>query len=180
MTANSKKCWRVDLRVLSARELLFWCLDQQSVDRMLVVVRMEQQGNRYFTPRELKQLPKSLFGRDVLDDFRASDWPGTKLIGHPAHVFVIKFSASIAEVILRTEPELNKWLYPSNRSLPEDMCLFNSTADTPTLVSVTHENLYWIIAEQKPKLEGVRESKTRPEELFSPGKYFCRPWTKRK
>ena len=180
MTANSKKCWRVDLRVLSARELLFWCLDQQSVDRMLVVVRMEQQGNRYFTPRELKQLPKSLFGRDVLDDFRASDWPGTKLIGHPAHVFVIKFAASIAEVILRTEPELNKWLYPSNRSLPEDMCLFNSTADTPTLVSVTHENLYWIIAEQKPKLEGVRESKTRPEELFSPGKYFCRPWTKRK
>jgi len=180
MTANSKKCWRVDLRVLSARELLFWCLDQQSVDRMLVVVRMEQQGNRYFTPRELKQLPKSLFGREVLDDFRASDWPGTKLIGHPAHVFVIKFAASIAEVILRTEPELNKWLYPSNRSLPEDMCLFNSTADTPTLVSVTHENLYWIIAEQKPKLEGVRESKTRPEELFSPGKYFCRPWTKRK
>ena len=180
MTANSKKCWRVDLRVLPARELLFWCLDQQSVDRMLVVVRMEQQGNRYFTPRELKQLPKSLFGRDVLDDFRASDWPGTKLIGHPAHVFVIKFAESSAEVILRTEPELNKWLYPSNRPLPEDICLFNSSADTPTQVSVTHENLYWIIAEQKPKLEGVRESKTRPEELFSSGKYFCRPWTKRK
>ena len=180
MTANSKKCWRVDLRILPARELLLWCLNQQSVDRMLVVVRMEQQGNRYLMPRELKLLTKSLFGRHVLDDFHASEWPGTKLIGHPAHVFVINFDESIAEVILRTEPELNKWLYPSNRALPEDICLFNSSADTPTLVSVTHENLYWIIAEQKPKLAGVRESKTRPEELYSPGKYFCRPWSKAK
>lgn len=180
MTANTKKCWRADLRILRARELLFWCLEQQSVDRMLAVVRMEQQGNRYFTPRELKQLPKSLFGRNVLDDVRASEWPGTKLIGHPGHVFIVKFDESIAEVILRTEPELNKWLYPSNRPLPEDICLFNSSADTPTLVSVTHENLYWIIAEQKPKLAGVRESKTRPEELYSSGKYFCQTWTKRK
>lgn len=180
MTANSKKCWRVDLRILPARELLSWSLNQQSVDRMLVVVRMEQQGNRYLMPRELKQLTKSLFGRHVLDDFHASEWPGTKLIGHPAHVFVINFDESIAEVILRTEPELNKWLYPSNRALPEDICLFNSSGDTPTLVSVTHENLYWIIAEQKPKLAGVRESKTRPEELYPPGKYFCRPWTKAK
>lgn len=180
MTANSKKCWRVDLRILPARELLSWSLNQQSVDRMLVVVRMEQQGNRYLMPRELKQLTKSLFGRHVLDDFHASEWPGTKLIGHPAHVFVINFDESIAEVILRTEPELNKWLYPSSRALPEDICLFNSSGDTPTLVSVTHENLYWIIAEQKPKLAGVRESKTRPEELYPPGKYFCRPWTKAK
>jgi hypothetical protein len=180
MTANTKKCWRVDLRILPARGLLFWCLEQQSVDRMLVVVRMEQQGNRYLTPRELKQLPKSLFGRNVLDDFRASEWPGTKLIGHPGYVSLVKFDQSIAEVILRIEPELNKWLYPSNRPLPEDICLFNSSADTPTLVSVTHENLYWIIAEQKPKLATVRESKTRPEELYSPGKYFCQPWTKRK
>lgn len=180
MTASSKKCWRVDLRILPARVLLLWSLNQQSVDRMLVVVRMEQQGNRYFMPRELKLLTKSLFGRHVLDDFHASEWPGTKLIGHPGHVFVINFDESIAEVILRTEHDLNKWIYPSARALPEDICLFNSSADTPTLVSVTHENLYWIIAEQKPKLAGVRESKTRPEELYSPGKYFCRPWVKAK
>ena len=116
----------------------------------------------------------------MLEDFRASEWPGTKLIGHPGHVFVVKFDESIAEVILRTEPDLTKWLYSSNRPLPEDMCLFNSSADAPTLVSVTHEKLYWMIAEQKPKVTGVRESKTRPEELYWPGKYFCRPWTKGK
>ena len=147
---------------------------------MLVAVRMEQQGNRYFTPRELQQLPRSLFGRNVLDDFRASEWPGTKWIGHPGHVFVVRFDESVAEVILRTEPRLNKWLYPSNRPLPEDICLFNSSADAPTLISVTHENLYWLLAEQNPKLAGVRESKTPPAELYSPGQYFSQRWTKRK
>jgi len=116
----------------------------------------------------------------VLDDFRTSEWPGTKLIGHPGHVFVVRFDESVAEVILRTEPRLNKWLYPSNRPLPEDICLFNSSADAPTLISVTHENLYWLLAQQNPKLAGVRESKTPPAELYSPGQYFSLRWIKRK
>ncbi len=181
MTANTKKCWSLNLRVQPSRELLSWCLNQHNIDRMLVVLGMEQQqGNRYFTQRELKHLPKTLFGPNVLEDLRASEWPGTKLIGGAAHVFLVKFDESIAEVILRTEPDLTKWLYRSNRPLPEDMCLFNSSADSPTLISVTHEKLYWIITEQKPKLAGVRESKMRPEELYWRGKYFCRPWTKGK
>ncbi|CAN5760792.1 hypothetical protein BH20ACI3_BH20ACI3_25100 [soil metagenome] len=100
--------------------------------------------------------------------------------GHPAHVFVIKFDESIAEVILRTQPDLAKWLHTGNPPLPEDICLFNSSADTPTLVTVTHEELFWVIAEQKPKLAGVRETSDRPNELFWPGRHFCRPWTKGK
>ena len=127
MMANTKKCWRVDLRVLPSRELLFWCLNQQSVDRMLVVVRIEQQGKRYFTRLELKQLPRTLFGSNVLENFRASEWPGTKLIGTAAHVFLVKFDESIAEVILRTEPDFTRWRHPSNHPLPEDICLFNSS-----------------------------------------------------
>ena len=87
---------------------------------------------------------------------------------HP-QVFLIEFDESIAELILRTQPDLTKWLQRSSPPLPEDICLFNSTADTPTLVSVSHEDLFWIIAEQKPELAGVRESKTRPEALYWTG-----------
>ena len=181
MRANTNKCWSVDLRVQPSRELLSWCLNQQSVDRMLVVVRIEQQGRDYSTQPELKQLPATLFGRNVLEHFRVSAWPGTELMGgHPAHAFVVEFDESIAEVILRTQPDLAKWLHAGKPPLPEDICLFNSSAGTPTLVTVTHEELCWIIAEQRPKLVGVRETSVRVEELFWNGKYFCRPWTKGK
>ena len=175
MAANTKRTWSVDLREQPSRELLFWCLNQQSVDRMLVIVRMVQgKKGGYSTPRELEQLPSTLFGSAVLKRFLASAWPGTELIGHAGHVFLVKFDESVAELILRTQPDLTKWLHAGNPSLPEDICLFNSSADTPTLVSVTHEDLFWIISEKKPELTGVRESEVRPEELFWPGKYFCR------
>ena len=36
--------------------------DQQRVDRMFVVMRMERRGKKDVTPHELKQLPKTLFG----------------------------------------------------------------------------------------------------------------------
>lgn len=180
MTKNTKRTWSVDLRVQPSRELLFWCLNQQSVDRMLVVVRMAQgKKGGYSTPRELEELPNTLFGSNVLETFLASAWPGTELVGHPGHVFLVKFDQSVAELILRTQPDLTKWLHRNNPPLPQDICLFNSSGDTPTLVSVTHENLFWIISEQKPKLAGVRESKMRPEALYWPDKYFCRPWTRR-
>ncbi|HEU4506848.1 MAG TPA: hypothetical protein VFR78_01330 [Pyrinomonadaceae bacterium] len=171
MAANNKKCWSVDLRVQSSEELLTWCLDREGVDRMLVVVR---------SPRELERLPARLFGTNVLEDFAASAWPGTELIGHSARVFVVKFDQSIAEVILRTQPDLRKWLHASNPPLPEDICLFDSNADSPTLITVSHEELCWIIAERKPKLAGIRETSVRVEELFWEGQYFCRPWTKGK
>jgi hypothetical protein len=177
MPANLKKCWSVDLRVQPSQGLLSWCLNKQSVDRMLVIVRIGRQGGRYSTRPDLKQLPVTLFGPNVLEHFRVSAWPGTELVeGHPAHVFVIKFDESIAEVILRTQPDLAKWQHSGNPPLPEDICLFNSSADTPTLVTVAHEEYFWIIAEQKPKLEGVRESKMRVQSLYWSGKYFCRPW----
>lgn len=179
MTANTKKrCWSVEPTAQASRELLSWCLSQQNVDRMLVVVRREQRAKtgRYSAPPEMERLTKALFGANVLEDFQAAAWPGTELIKHSAHVFLVRFDESIAEVILRTEPDLTKWRHPSNRPLPEDICLFNSSADSPTLVSVTHEKLFWIIAEQKPKLAGVRETKLRVEKLFWQGKHFCRPW----
>lgn len=141
---------------------------------MLVVVRMEQHAKtgRYSAPRELERLTKAIFGANVLEDFQASAWPGTELIKHSAHVFLVRFDESIAEVVLRTEPDLTKWRHPSNRPLPEDICLFNSSADSPTLVSVTHERLFWIIAEQKPKVADVRETNLRVEELSWQGKQF--------
>lgn len=177
MAANTERTWSVDLQVQPSRELLFWCLNQQSCDRMLVVVRMVQgEKGGYSTARELEELPSALFGSDVLEKFLASAWPGTELIGHAGHVFVVKFDESIAELILRTQPDLTKWLHAGNPPLPEDICLFNSSADAPTLVSVTHEDLFWIISEKKPELTGVRESEVRSEELYWSGKYFCREW----
>lgn len=178
MTAKTKRCWSVEPAVQASRELLSWCLSQQNVDRMLVVVRMEQHDKKksYSTVPEVERRTKALFEPNLLEDFQASAWPGTELIKHSAHVFVVRFNESIAEVILRIEPDLTKWRHPSNRPLPEDICLFNSNASSPTLVSVTHEKLFWIIAEQKPKLAGVRETNLRDEKLFWHGKYFCRPW----
>jgi hypothetical protein len=164
----SKKCWSINPQ--QSRELLTWCLRSQKVDRMLVVVRMEQHA----TPRELEQGVRRLFGKNLLDDFNATAWPGTELIGHPAHVFVVKVDELIADLIVRTQPDLTKWLHAGNPPLPEDICLFASGADAPALVSVTHEKLFWVIAEQNPKLEGLRETTLRPDELFWQGKYFCR------
>src|SRR6267142_5558080 len=116
MTASTNKCWSVDPSAQVSRELLSWCLIQQSVDRMLVVVRMEQHDKTgsYSTPVEIERRTTTLFGPNVLEDFQASAWPGTELINHPAHVSLITFDESIAEMILSTEPDLTKWLHTRN------------------------------------------------------------------
>lgn len=126
-----------------------------------------RQDRKLLDPREIDRRTTTLFGPNVLEDFQASAWLGT-VIKHPAHVYVARFDESIVGLISSTEPDLTKWLHVKAPHLPKDICLFNSSADSPTLVSVTHEKLFWIIAAQKPKL--ASETNLPAEKLFWQGK----------
>ncbi len=46
----------------------------------------------------------------MVTSFRASAWPGTEVIGSPGLVSVIRFNKSVKEILLKTQPDLQKWL----------------------------------------------------------------------
>lgn len=182
MIATPKSCWEIDIRPSITETLLSWCLVQQRTDRMLVVVRTERQKRteQFRTSGEVQRQTETLFAKYILESFLASAWPGTELMDHPARVYVIEFGEATKDIIVNTEPDLRNWLHNRSRPLPEDLCLFSMKSSSPTLVSVTHEGLFWLLADKAPKLDGKRKAKLNPQELFWTGKYFCTPWSEKK
>ena len=128
---------------------------------------------------EARQRLRQLFGSYMVTSFRASAWPGTEVIGSPGLVSVIRFNKSVKEILLLTQPDLQKWLHYTQPSLPEDICLFKEAAVHPSFVSVTHEGQAWLISQQEPGLPGIKESAHRAKSLFFDGPYFCRKYQKR-
>jgi hypothetical protein len=174
-------CWQADARTASLSEIMSWCLRHHAVDRMLVALRLEQVGNKWrYSDQAAGENVKSLFDKYILTGFQASEWPGTELIGHPGFVYVLTFNEDVRNIILSTQPSLEKWQDGENPSLPEDICLFKESDLHPILVSRTHDLDAWLITDKKPELQGFSKSTIRPEGLYPKGKYFCRKYNKNK
>lgn len=173
--------WEADARVASLSEIMSWCLHHHAVDRMLVALRLHQVGNKWrYADQAAGEAVKALFGPYILTGFQASEWPGTELIGHPGFVYVLTFNEDVKNIILGTQPSLDKWRHGETPSLPEDICLFKEGDLNPILFSRTHDLDAWLITDEQPELQGFKKSKIRPEGLFPKGKYFCRKYEKNK
>ncbi|MDY7091890.1 MAG: hypothetical protein SX243_02865 [Acidobacteriota bacterium] len=81
-------------------------------------------------------------------------------------VLVIDFDTSLIDLMAQAGPTLGDWLERPPSSLPEDLCLYREDAKLPALVSVTHERDAWLLADQRPTIEGVRPSHLDTSELL--------------
>jgi hypothetical protein len=76
----------------------------------------------------------------LVSNDRTNQWPGTTLIGHEA--IVRRYSVADESVkLLHVAGGLYAWLHPN---LPEDL-VFYSSANTPWLVSVSHDHEAWFL-----------------------------------
>jgi hypothetical protein len=75
----------------------------------------------------------------LLSSTRASQWPGTELIGHKATVRFFRFDAGLVEV-LNQAPGLFSWIKPNR---PEDLAVYLENGKV-LLASVAHERRWWI------------------------------------
>ena len=170
--------WHADVREALLNEILVWALEHHAVDHMLVVLRLNQVGNKWrYADPQAGEFVQSQFGPYIVTGFQAAEWPGTELVGHPGFVYAVNFNAEVKELILRTQPSLAEWQHHSTPPLPEDICLFREGDDHPVVVTRTHDLDAWLISQTKPELQGFKKSNISPDKLFPKGKYFCRKYS---
>ena len=116
----------------------------------------------------------SVFQGSVMERFSATAWPGTELIGHKGFVFVTRFDEALRRKIVTEEDNLWNWSHNRTPPLPEDLCAFREGEGYPSFVSVTHERKAWLLSESKTKLAGLKASRIPLDQLFWPGKWYCR------
>ncbi len=88
-------------------------------------------------------IPLSPYGREVLQALEQDiviqeerqEWPGTRLVGGSAIVYLIRLTHSALETLCGKANRLYAWEQPH---LPEDLCLMRNEAE-PMLVSISHE-----------------------------------------
>jgi hypothetical protein len=73
--------------------------------------------------------------RFLLAHAEASEWPGTRLIGHAALVREYTFDDDSAEALVAWAPRLYTWQQPD---MLEDLCLLQSDR-LPWLITIAHE-----------------------------------------
>ena len=167
--------WKIKTEKASLDELLQWARREGKVDHLLLAMRLEPTGNRWrYANQQAGDRLKLLFGPFIRKSFYASAWPGTEVMGVPGEVTALQFNQKVQYTILKTQPNLNKWVHSSVLSLPEDLCLFRSGASWPSLITVTHEKQAWLIAPERPSLPGISESDLQPNQFVYEDEYFCR------
>lgn len=165
-------CWSLDISI-KLGELLTFCRKEFAVDRLLVIARMDTKG-RYLSSNITHSI-KEIFGHNIIDNFLASGWPGTELIGHVSRVFVIEFSELVQQSITEKDDQLFSWTHHNRPPLPEDLCLFRQGGAFPNLISVTHEDEAWLISDKKIQFQGAHKTKVKLSDLLVfDGKYFCK------
>jgi len=165
--------WEFDAGEITLARLLDWCNEEHGVDRLLLSARLEKQRRGWVPLTEgVDDTVKRLFGKKVLEQFQATGWPGTKLIGHPGRVYIVQYDREIREILLKTETNLAGWLHDHRPPLPEDLCLFKEGAKLPALYSVTHESQAWLVTAASIPFKEAKKSPETETYLFE-GKYFC-------
>jgi hypothetical protein len=71
----------------------------------------------------------------LIETGERSEWPGTRLIGHPASVFTYRLDPGFIEALDGAVAGLYEWRQPE---LPEDLCLLRADG-SPWLVTIAHE-----------------------------------------
>jgi hypothetical protein len=176
-TAMTVTCWESFAHDASFAEIMRWCLKHHAVDHLLLVLRRQQIGNKWrYADEKAGERFHSTFNPYVVTGFATQEWPGTKA-SEPAFVYVLNFNDEVRELVLQTEPSLEKWLH-SGHSLPEDPCLFRASDSHPILVTSIHHDVAWLISDKNPDLKGFKPAAYPPSSLFPEGKYFCRKYKK--
>jgi hypothetical protein len=79
---NTLKCWRVDPRIVPLGEIFDWCYSQKA-DRVLSTIRYSQGPDKgHNEPVSVRNNIRDIFGESIEEEFWATAWPGTELIGH--------------------------------------------------------------------------------------------------
>lgn len=72
----------------------------------------------------------------LLKEEARGEWPGTRLMGHTATVYIYSVDQSIVDTLSDAVEGLYCWEGPDR---PEDLCLLRSD-DSPILVTIAHEH----------------------------------------
>lgn len=95
-------------------------------------------------------------GKYLIKTEMVSEWPGTKLIGTKAKRSIFKVTDETIKIIRQFSVNLSSWIEPD---LPEDLSFFNANG-TALLVSITHENDFWVSLDAKQEQEFSTELKS--------------------
>lgn len=95
-------------------------------------------------------------GKYLIKTEMVSEWPGTKLIGSEAKRSTFKATDEAIKILLASSDSLSSWIEPD---LPEDLSFFNASG-TELLVSITHENDFWLSLDSNQEKEFVSEFKS--------------------
>lgn len=168
-------CWDV-ARSASLDDVLRWCLERRSVNRLLLATRLDQDAlSPTLLVPEVEVAVRQLFGDSVLCESFASKWPGTQLIGHSGKVYLVEFNAEMKDRMVRIENSFGGWTDRHKPPLPEDICLFRLGDELPALVSVTHDSDAWLLDDGpiEPVLAGKSVIPLPSDLLPSAPTFFC-------
>src|ERR1700681_1305235 len=103
---STTKCWRIDSRVVPLGEIFDWCYSQKA-DRVLSTIRYSQgPGNKRNEPTGVRKNIRQIFGESIEEEFWATAWPGTELIGHKGRVLICKFDLAVGNKMLAAQPDI--------------------------------------------------------------------------
>jgi hypothetical protein len=162
------------------REIMNWALRHHKVDRVFFTIYTARKRGKWYPryPEAEKKLVQ-LFSPHLIRVFLARAWPPYDHLQHPHFVCVARFSPSVRDEMLRTEPELARWL--NQNGLPEDICLFNSKSTLPSFASSTLSLEGWLIDPVGIKGDffdswaDTAEVVKRRLQIYD-DYAFCRPW----
>lgn len=101
----------------------------------------------------------------LVDSREASEWPGTRLLGETARVFLYRAEREAMRVLAERSFSQGSWLQPD---LPEDLAFLRAPED-PTFFSIVHEGYSALrltpaeVLELRRELPDVARLLERPE-----------------
>ncbi|GIV06179.1 MAG: hypothetical protein KatS3mg016_1754 [Fimbriimonadales bacterium] len=103
------------------------------------------------------EIPLSPYGQETLQELEQDiviqearqEWPGTRLYGGNATVYLVRLSSRSLEILCQRADRLYEWSQPL---LPEDLCLMRTETE-PLLVSISHERDAYLLLSDDEKRE---------------------------
>src|SRR5690349_20851098 len=105
------------------RTIVDWALRRHKVDRVFFTIYTDRKRGKWCPsyPAAEKRVVE-LFSPHLIRVFLARAWPPYDHLQHPHYVCVARFSPIVRNLMLKTEPNIARWL--NQYGLPEDICLF--------------------------------------------------------
>jgi hypothetical protein len=81
-----------------------------------------------------------IFDKYLIDNLEVEAWPGTKLLGHKAHIFYYQFNLESSKLLTNISNSIFEWVHPNK---PEDLCFYKDKI--PVFGSIAHEKYCFTI-----------------------------------